>query len=59
MARHTPAFVRPLIGGLAVGVLCVLALDVPATVTRTCHAMGDQRGAEDRERGLALLRALG
>src|SRR5262249_31759546 len=50
---------RPLVGGLLAGLAIVVALDVPSAATR----IGIQKAADsepaERERGLALLRAIG
>ena len=50
---------RPLVGGLLVGLAVVVALDVPPATTRIGVQMAASSEPAERERGLALLRAAG
>jgi len=50
---------RPLLGGLAAGLVFLVALDVPPSATRIGIRMAASDVPAERERGLALLRSLG
>src|SRR5215475_4955634 len=50
---------RPLVGGLLAGLAVVVALDVPPAATRVGIQMAASSEPSERERGLALLRAIG
>src|ERR1700704_5550556 len=49
----------PLVGGLLAGLAVVVALDVPPAATRIGVQMAASTEPSERERGLALLRAIG
>ena len=50
---------RPLLGGLAAGLVLLVALDVPPSVTRIGIRMAASDVPAERERGLMLLRTFG
>jgi vault protein inter-alpha-trypsin-like protein len=57
--RRGATLARPLIGGLVVGLVFVIALDVPPAATRIGIQMAGSDTPAERERGLTLLRTLG
>ncbi len=58
-ARQSQPLGRQLAGGLAAGVLLLIALDVPQAATRLGIQMAASGVPAERERGLTLLRTLG
>ncbi len=57
--QRDQSLVRPLVGGLVAGLAVVAALDVPPAATRIGIQMASSSEPSERERGLALLRAIG
>jgi hypothetical protein len=57
--QRDKSLVGPLVGGLLAGLAVVVALDVPPAATRIGVQMAASSEPTERERGLALLRAIG
>jgi hypothetical protein len=57
--QRDQSLARPLVGGLLAGLAVVVALDVPPAATRIGLQMAASTEPSERERGLALLRAVG
>src|SRR5215470_8049313 len=57
--QRDKSLTRPLVGGLLAGLAIMVALDVPPAATRIGVQMAASSEPAERERGLALLRAIG
>ncbi len=57
--QRDKSLVGPLVGGLLAGLAVMVALDVPPAATRIGVQMAASSEPTERERGLALLRAIG
>ena len=57
--QRDQSLTRPLVGGLMAGLAVMVALDVPPAATRIGVQMAASSEPSERERGLALLRAIG